>query len=107
PLGEVSGSGWPILTTERIVLPRLSPQGASGKLATFLRQSFLHQAARSLHPGRFSLAPDWRGLAVCVGARLDAVASRLENQLTGLPAKPGVYLFRDKSGEVLYVGKAK
>jgi excinuclease ABC subunit C len=35
------------------------------------------------------------------------VASRLENTLKTLPAKPGVYLFRDKAGDVLYVGKAK
>jgi len=28
-------------------------------------------------------------------------------QLKTLPAKPGVYLFRDGRGEVLYVGKAK
>jgi excinuclease ABC subunit C len=46
-------------------------------------------------------------LSICAGARLDVVASRFENQLKGLPAKPGVYLFRDKAGEVLYVGKAK
>ena len=25
----------------------------------------------------------------------------------GLPAKPGVYLFRDERGEILYIGKAK
>ncbi len=31
----------------------------------------------------------------------------LENQLKALPKKPGVYIFRDRSGEVLYVGKAK
>ncbi len=31
----------------------------------------------------------------------------LEDRLKGLPAKPGVYLFRDRSGDVLYVGKAK
>ncbi len=31
----------------------------------------------------------------------------VERQLKGLPAKPGVYLFRDGKGEVLYVGKAK
>ena len=31
----------------------------------------------------------------------------LEDQLKALPAKPGVYLFRDERGEVLYVGKAK
>src|SRR5437763_13872164 len=35
------------------------------------------------------------------------MASRLENQLKSLPARPGVYLFRDRGGEVLYVGKAK
>jgi excinuclease ABC subunit C len=32
---------------------------------------------------------------------------RVGNQLKRLPAKPGVYLFRDAEGEVLYVGKAK
>ncbi len=32
---------------------------------------------------------------------------RIEEQLKGLPAKPGVYLFRDAKGTVLYVGKAK
>jgi len=32
---------------------------------------------------------------------------RLESQLRALPAKPGVYIFRDESGRVLYIGKAK
>src|SRR5581483_9232391 len=32
---------------------------------------------------------------------------RLESQLKALPAKPGVYIFRDESGRVLYIGKAK
>lgn len=32
---------------------------------------------------------------------------RIETQLKGLPAKPGVYLFRDAKGNVIYVGKAK
>jgi excinuclease ABC subunit C len=32
---------------------------------------------------------------------------RIEAQLKGLPAKPGVYLFRDAKDTVLYVGKAK
>jgi excinuclease ABC subunit C len=31
----------------------------------------------------------------------------VEDQLKKLPAKPGVYLFRDAKGEILYVGKAK
>ncbi len=32
---------------------------------------------------------------------------RVETQLRRLPASPGVYLFRDARGDVLYVGKAK
>jgi excinuclease ABC subunit C len=32
---------------------------------------------------------------------------KLEQKLKALPAKPGVYLFRDSRGEVLYIGKAK
>ena len=35
------------------------------------------------------------------------MAFNLEQQLKGLPAKPGVYLFRDAEGRVLYIGKAK
>jgi excinuclease ABC subunit C len=34
-------------------------------------------------------------------------AERIEAQLKSLPAKPGVYLFRGRDNEVLYVGKAK
>jgi excinuclease ABC subunit C len=33
--------------------------------------------------------------------------AELEPKLKRLPAKPGVYLFRDAQGDVLYVGKAK
>jgi excinuclease ABC subunit C len=33
--------------------------------------------------------------------------TRVEEQLKGLPAKPGVYLFRDERGQMLYIGKAK
>src|SRR5581483_516084 len=41
-------------------------------------------------------------------AILGSMASEhVENQLKRLPAAPGVYLFRDGRGEVLYVGKAK
>jgi excinuclease ABC subunit C len=35
------------------------------------------------------------------------VKERVEDQLKRLPAKPGVYIFRDDRGDVLYVGKAK
>jgi excinuclease ABC subunit C len=35
------------------------------------------------------------------------VGKRFEEKLKTLPAKPGVYLFRDREGDVLYIGKAK
>src|SRR5438876_1148691 len=35
------------------------------------------------------------------------MAGALESKLKTLPAKPGVYLFRDSKGRVLYIGKAK
>ena len=35
------------------------------------------------------------------------MAHALEPRLKTLPAKPGVYMFRDAKGEVLYIGKAK
>ena len=35
------------------------------------------------------------------------MSTRVQEQLKSLPAKPGVYLFRDERGDVLYIGKAK
>jgi excinuclease ABC subunit C len=35
------------------------------------------------------------------------MSEHIEEQLKRLPAQPGVYLFRDDRGDVLYVGKAK
>ncbi|HEY4413900.1 MAG TPA: excinuclease ABC subunit UvrC, partial [Gaiellaceae bacterium] len=35
------------------------------------------------------------------------MSERVQGQLKALPTKPGVYLFRDADGDVLYVGKAK
>ncbi|MFL5924705.1 MAG: excinuclease ABC subunit UvrC [Gaiellaceae bacterium] len=35
------------------------------------------------------------------------MSEHLEEQLQALPAKPGVYLFRDEKGQALYIGKAK
>ncbi|MFH0797331.1 MAG: excinuclease ABC subunit UvrC [Candidatus Omnitrophota bacterium] len=31
---------------------------------------------------------------------------KLQNQLPNLPSSPGIYLFRDKAGHIIYVGKA-
>ena len=36
-----------------------------------------------------------------------AIADRLARQLAALPDQPGVYLWKDAEGEILYVGKAK
>src|SRR2546422_2372618 len=35
------------------------------------------------------------------------MTERVQEQLNRLPTKPGVYLFRDAQGQILYVGKAK
>ena len=35
------------------------------------------------------------------------MATSMEDKLKRVPAKPGVYLFRDERGRVLYIGKAK
>jgi excinuclease ABC subunit C len=35
-----------------------------------------------------------------------AISDRLARQLTSLPPRPGVYLWKDAGGEILYVGKA-
>lgn len=37
----------------------------------------------------------------------EAERAELEARLAALPARPGCYIFRDRQGEVLYVGKAK
>ncbi len=38
---------------------------------------------------------------------MPGVKKQVEEQLKGLPAKPGVYVFRGERGEMLYIGKAK
>ncbi len=35
------------------------------------------------------------------------MSSELQNKLENLPAKPGVYQFKDRTGKIIYVGKAK
>jgi len=39
--------------------------------------------------------------------RCREVPDRVQDQLKSLPTRPGVYLFRDEQGGVLYIGKAK
>jgi excinuclease ABC subunit C len=37
----------------------------------------------------------------------DVPRTDIENKLSSLPARPGVYFFKDAAGETLYIGKAK
>ncbi len=51
-----------------------------------------------------SLTPEEPGQA---SEQSDHLPLLVSSKLAGLPARPGCYLFRDRSGGVLYVGKAK
>src|SRR4051794_6544872 len=46
-------------------------------------------------------------MAVDAASEADSRAARLVEQRRALPDQPGVYLFRDARGRVIYVGKAK
>src|SRR5215210_6373547 len=46
-------------------------------------------------------------MAVDAASEAGRRATRLTEQRRGLPDQPGVYLFRDERGRVVYVGKAK
>src|SRR5918995_686814 len=46
-------------------------------------------------------------MAVDAGSEAERRAERLTEQRRALPDQPGVYLFRDERGRVIYVGKAK
>src|SRR3954470_9634345 len=45
-------------------------------------------------------------MAVDAASEADRRAARLTEQRRALPDQPGVYLFRDEKGRVIYVGKA-
>ena len=38
---------------------------------------------------------------------LEEKIARIKHELDSVPASPGVYLWKDANGEVIYVGKAK
>src|SRR3989338_7837810 len=38
---------------------------------------------------------------------INALMVNLDKKLAALPAKPGMYMFKNAAGEVIYVGKAK
>ena len=42
-----------------------------------------------------------------MAAKRSAILDDLRRKVVGLPAQPGVYLFKDAAGVVLYIGKAK
>src|SRR5688500_19426930 len=46
-------------------------------------------------------------MAVDAASEAERRAARLTEQRRALPDQPGVYLFRDERGRVIYVGKAK
>src|SRR3954462_2608275 len=46
-------------------------------------------------------------MAVDAASEAERRAERLTEQRRALPDEPGVYLFRDERGRVVYVGKAK
>src|SRR5690606_37449540 len=48
-----------------------------------------------------------RDRAIELARAMEGLAENVEQKLEGLPVTPGCYLFRDQSGGVLYVGKAK
>src|SRR3989442_772215 len=48
------------------------------------------------------------GVLQCGGMASDGgLRTSVDQKLEGLPASPGVYLFKDKAGAVVYIGKAK
>ncbi|MBI4317000.1 MAG: excinuclease ABC subunit UvrC [Chloroflexi bacterium] len=47
----------------------------------------------------------WREPPVAVGRRL-VEQTKIDKLLAALPLRPGVYLFRNNAGEIIYVGKA-
>jgi excinuclease ABC subunit C len=51
--------------------------------------------------------PKRRGDALPPDPPDDASKADLKQAIAALPAQPGVYLFRDRNGQLLYVGKAK
>lgn len=56
---------------------------------------------------RPSLGRAVRGYAPAGSETQQAKIARIKGELASVPAEPGVYLWKDAAGEVIYVGKAK
>ena len=95
---------------------RRAARGAGGGAASAHAAEIAAAATR--HPSPRSTRPRIAGVSAAVvpGTRPErpgdegyapVVTDRVAEQLKRVPAKPGVYLFRDERGDVLYVGKAK
>src|SRR3989344_6987707 len=49
---------------------------------------------------------DWRNFQVSYECATMLSVTKLENKIAKLPLTPGVYLFKDKDGKIIYVGKS-
>ncbi len=67
----------------------------------------MSESASSDEPGRSDVAPAAPAPRQQPASEPPFSPEELESRLAALPARPGCYIFRDRRGEVLYVGKAK
>src|SRR5262245_17988978 len=94
-----ASSGWGILTPSSSA-PTTSPWPSSDE----------RRNSAQAPPARTAATSAATSITLIIGTTLDSMARqvpKLEEKLKALPANPGVYLFRDARGEVLYIGKAK
>ena len=93
---------------------RFAPAGVASRTKYSQAPTITSDSDEDWRRVKAAAAREWpqRAREVAISARrheatLPTVATSLEPKLKRLPAKPGVYLFRDAKGKLLYVGKAK